>query len=57
MTAHLHLPHHLPHPHIAEQVAAVFEHALHRGRHDGPAPRAVPPADDWPEWSWDREGR
>lgn len=55
MTAHLHLPSHLPHPRIADRLAEIFEHALHHGRHEDPAPRAVPPADDWPEWTW--EGR
>lgn len=57
MTGHLHLPHpHLPHVRLAEGFVAAFEHALHHGRGADPAPRAVPPADDWPEWHWDHEG-
>lgn len=44
---------HLPHPHIAERFAEIFEHALHHGHPEVPAPRTVPAARDWDEWHWE----
>ncbi|WP_280320159.1 hypothetical protein [Nocardia wallacei] len=55
MTRHLHPREHLPHPHIAEHIAAAFQHALEavRGEHwHPPAERTVPAAEDWPDWHW-----
>jgi hypothetical protein len=43
---------HLPHPHIADHVAEVFEHAVLERLHHQPPTRAVPAADDWNDWHW-----
>lgn len=42
---------HLPHPHIADHVAEVFEHAFHAWpHHHEPPARTVPVAADWDDW-------
>jgi len=62
MTRHLFRPEHLPHPRIAEHVAGFVEYALEAAHlhpvpawHEPPA-RMIPPAEDWPDWHWDRDG-
>ncbi|MFE7799066.1 hypothetical protein [Nocardia sp. NPDC057440] len=45
---------HLPHPHIAERLAEVFERAFHAWPHraEEEAPRPVPEATDWNDWHY-----
>ncbi|MEV6432892.1 hypothetical protein [Nocardia sp. NPDC051463] len=48
---------HLPHPHIADRLAEVFERAFHAWPHhaEEAPPREVPEAEDWNEWHHDPE--
>lgn len=53
MSRHLFHPQHLPHPHLADRVAAMAEHVLeivHGERWHEPPKRTVPAAEDWTEW-------
>lgn len=51
---------HFPHPHLADGFAfseGVFAGLLHREQWHEPPARTIPAATDWPEWTWEREGR
>lgn len=48
---------HTPDLRLAHQFTEAFARALHgHPTEEAPAPREVPAADDWQDWSWEKNG-